>query len=613
MPANDDWFTSATIPAEQIDNQQAIPQMAQSQATSNDPMQGLIPAEQIDGPQAKATPPQGWQDKLKGTTKTFNQITDAAPLGFANALANMGLGATQAVAGGLNKIGALPDEANVNIPGIGPMDFGYKAGNEGINQMTASKDQYMKDQVGNNPLAKGLNVTGNIAGNIATFPAFEAAVPAKLAQVAGKLPAVGKIAADYLPTISASAAQAGVQPAQDQDQRLQNMEFGGAVGAAGKMTGNALSKAVTDPAKKAAMEIAEESNVPVYRAQVSDSTPVRAVASWEKDIPFSGAGSKIAEQKAAFNDAAAKTIGQSGDVTPETLAAADEQIGGTYKRIIEKGNYNLPVDKDFNSQLAEIRQDAQTNLVGEKLQAFNQQLKNIRSKIVNASTGARSNGEGIISGPQYQNLRSNISGILRSNNSSPYMGRMLGLLDQKIMGKMAPEDAGAFGDARSMYRNMLVLEKVVKMDPNNPITPQRLAVATRNGFSDYAYGSTNQLAKLGRLGGMLRDTYPNSGTPMRNQLFDAAKHAIAPAAGAAVGGAAGYHEKGAEGVLPGVIAGAVANRMLATPFLYSKMGTTPGFASEIAPATASAVGQNFINLHNQAKTKKQDEQPPDNQ
>lgn len=532
----------------------------------------FIPAEQIDGPvsSAPAAP-------SKDPIDTFNKITDAAPIGFASALANVPLGATQAVAGGLHAIGALPDRANVNIPGYGPLDLGYQAGNAGVNQIAAEKDQLVKEQTGNNPIAKGLGIAGQLAGNVAGFGAM------------------GGNAAGYIAPIKAGMAQAAMQPAQDQQQRLINTGIGGAAAGAGKLVGNVLSPQVTSPELQPAMETAAENNIPVYRSQVSNSGPVKAVASWEKDIPGSGAGGKIAAQKAAFNDAVAQTIGQRGNVTPETLADADEAIGNTYKQITSK--YDLAADGGFRQDLATIVQDGKSNLVGEKLAAFNQQVKNIQSKIVNQSSNTISKGTGIIPGQTYQNLRSNISGILRGSNSSPQMGKLMGLLDTKMMSGMTPEDASAFGDARSMYRNMMVLEKVVKMAPNEPITPQKLAQAARGSFSDYAYGSTNQLAKLGRLGNVLKDTYPNSGTPMRNQLFDIAKHAVAPAVGAAAGGGVGYHEDGLGGAAAGIAGGALLNRGLATPFLYQKM--TSAAAPSTAPAVASGIANSFMNLHRQ--------------
>lgn len=601
------WYDNDTgIPAAQIDAAPA-PAAQPTSATGNwyDNAQG-VPAEQIDKvngtPPAQAPTAQQQKPMFSGLGKAAVTM-NALPAGITNSIANTALGASDLAAYGANKVGLMPDKTYQNIHG-------------GIGVMKDVKDEDTEQALKANPAGQGLNVAGNLIGDVGQFAAGSEAAPVKAAAtLAEKMPVIGAKVADYLPSAVTGAATSGLQPVQDQSDRLINAGIGAGAGIAGKAIGNTLSTQITDPAKQAALKTAEDFNIPVYRSQVSDNPVIQAAASFEKNVPGSGVAGKLDAQTAAFNKAVngrlgidSNTLNRAGDklgvygniVGPEALDAADHKISQTYNTIT--GKYNLTANQPFNDALTDIEKDGAENLVDSKASAFKQQINNIRKKIVNATSGGQSAGNGIIPGPIYQNLRSNISGIMRSGNGSPQLGKVLNLLDTQMAKGMTPEDASAFQAVRGQYKNMLVAEKAVKIDPNNPVTPARIAQGARNAFSDYAYGSQSDFAHLGRLGAMLGDKGANtSKTAIHNQFYDVLKHAVAPAIGAGFGAGEGYHTGGVEGGFAGAALGAAgalgANRLGATPFLYSKMSTNPSMITKAAPATASAIANEFLNRH----------------
>lgn len=497
-----------------------------------------------------------------GAMGFISNLGNAPGSGLMNAFEDTALGGTQSVASGLHAAGILPDTLN-----IGGTDYGYNAGNEGIKQLKSMKDEAVNQVYEGDPISRGAFIGGDIAGNAAQFTAMPG------------LSSERKLIS-YPANALAGALLSGSQPANDESQRGLNAVIGAATSIAGKSLGDALSSQVTDPIKQVALKTAEGFDIPVYRNQVSDSKIPKAVASFEKDIPGSGATSAVNDQISAFNRAVNRTIGQNGDaVTPETLKAADEQIGKVYD--IMTGKYDLPVDSNFKIKLLQLKDTAKTLGDQAKEYALQTQVDNVMSHIKN----------GQIDGGTYQGIRSRIGGLLRGQNGSPELGQLQDLLDSQFQGNMSPEDASAFQTARGQYRNMLAIEKVVANSPNEPISPAKLQGAVKNVFGDYAYGGgNNDLPHLARLGNILKDSFPDSGTATRNQLYEGMKHILAPAIGAGVGAGEGYHEGGdLNSALLGAGGGLLANRLLISPYLYSSMSTNPSAIQGVAAPAAHAL------------------------
>lgn len=487
--------------------------------------------------------------------------------GLLNSGVNAALGGTQAIAGGLNAIGVLPDALN-----IGGSDYGYKAGNQGINDIKSIIDQQNADAMAGNVPAKVMNTGGEIAGNMALF-----------AGTGGTNPG-------YAAPIASGMITGGAQPADNQIDRLKNAAISGGAALGGKVLGDIISPQVSDQTKQAALQTAKDFDIPIYRSQVSDSPVVKAAASFEKDVPFSGATGKVSDQVSAFNRAVNGTIGQTGDaVTPETLKDADKQIGDIYDKMT--GKYNLKVTPDFEDKLLQLNDSAKFLGDQNKSYALQNQVDNVMSKIRNDQIG----------GSTYQGIRSQIGGLLRGQNGSPELGQLQDLLDSQFQQGMNVRDLTEFQTARSQYRNMLALEKVVANSPNEPISPAKLQGAVKNVFGNYAYAGGSDLERLARLGNILKDTFPNSGTATRAQLYDIAKHVAGPVIGMGIGGAEGYHQGGTAGALAGAAGGLALNRMALTPFLYTKMSQNPALIQQLLPEISAAAPFSFSPLTQGAK------------
>lgn len=504
------------------------------------------------------------QNEVAPQHETFGQSfmnilkDDISPIvGVGQSIGHTMMGGAQAAASGANAIGLMPDET-------------YHKIYEGINEMNRQQDAGIAANYKNSQMGRIGEGAGEIAGNVGQFMAMPG-ISSTSAAIA------------YPANVAAGALLSGAQPVQNESQRGMNALVGGGSALAGRVLGGILGTQVTDPTKQAALKTAEDFNIPVYRSQISDNPLVKAGASFEKEIPGSGAKSAIESQVGKFNSAVLGTIGQEGNaVTPEAMKAADEQIGNVYETM--KGKYDLNVTPQFENKLLELNDAAKSLGDQGKEYALSNQVDHVMSKI----------NSGVIDGKTYQGMRSQIGRLLRGPNSSPELGQLQDLLDTHFQAGMTPEDAQVFQTARSQYRNMLSLEKVVANSPNEAISPAKLQGAVKNVFGDYAYSGDGDLQRLSRLGNLLKDSFPNSGTATRNQIYELAKHVAGPAVGVGIGAGEGYREGGSGGAIAGALLGFGANKFGITPYLYSKMSANPSLVQQGAAPIAASLAK-FLN------------------
>lgn len=308
------------------------------------------------------------------------------------------------------------------------------------------------------------------------------------------------------------------------------------------------------------LKTARDSNIPVYRSQLSKSAPTKMAGSMMKDVPFSGAGGKIEKQVGAFNDAVSKTIGEKGPVTSAKLGKAYDRLSGNYNKLT--GKYDIPLSPELKTSLLELRDKAGIELGGdpEKLAAFNRYWDMIHENMIYDDAALTT---GKILGKNYQSIRSGIGRTLRSQNGSPEIGQLQSIIDGAFQAGMNPEDAKLFDETRKQYRNMIALEKVVKSMPQGEsMSPARLQGAVKQVFGDYAYGGDTELEGLARLGTVLKDTFPQSGTAPRNLANDVVKEMTHKGIGAVAGiGGAG---------IPIAL-----SRWGLTPYLYDDIAQSP--------------------------------------
>lgn len=349
------------------------------------------------------------------------------------------------------------------------------------------------------------------------------------------------------------------------------------VGAAKKIASSA-GKLVTED-NASLLDTARKFGIPVFRSQVSDSNPTKMAGSLMKDIPFSGTEGKISGQVDAFNNAVMGTMGGKGSVTPENLGNAYDRISSTYKDLT--GKYNIKVTPELDNKLMELAENAKIQLAGnpEKLKAFNEYW--------NLTIDNMKSGE--IGGKSYQQIRSGIGNTLRSENTSPELGQLQNLIDDHFQANMPAEDAKRLQEARSQYRNMIAVEKVLKTgEKGHGISPAKLQGAVKQVFGDYAYGGQSDLEQLAQLGTILKDTFPQSGTAPRAAAMSLAKK-IAGTVGA--GGAGVAAGASLPATIAGLGGGMAAGRWGLTPYLYQNIAKNP----QALAAIEKFVGPNASN------------------
>lgn len=348
------------------------------------------------------------------------------------------------------------------------------------------------------------------------------------------------------------------------------------------LIGRAASPVITDETKIPAMNTAKEFDIPVYRNQVSDSGLTRGAASLEREIPLTGAQSKINAQTAAWNKAVLGTIGETGDaVTPEVLNKAHDRITGVFNDILSN-NY-MKSDSSFQKKFVDLIDKGTTIGDTAKEHAFSTMANNIIDKMDN----------GILPGETYQGIRSQIGRLMRNHTtSSPELGSLQNIVDEQFSKGLPVDLSMKLNQARGQYRNILALEGPVTANLNSPLSPSSLHGAVKSKFGNYAYGGDQPLEKLARLGNLLKDNYPNSGTAQRSAMIGAAKRLGALGAGGAVGYEAIQHPEEAIG---GTVAAVLMSRFGLTPFLYQQMTTNPAVFKSIAPSLLASSNKEMIN------------------
>lgn len=343
------------------------------------------------------------------------------------------------------------------------------------------------------------------------------------------------------------------------------------------LVGKAASPQVKDQTKIPAMLSAEKFDVPVYRNQLQDKGLLKATASLQREIPGSGAAGKIDAQTAAFNRAVNKTIGETGDaVTPERLGTAYDRISKVYDDITNK--YNAKIDSGFEKKFFDLLDEGSAIGDTSKEHAFNTMAKNISDKIKN----------GELAGDTYQGIRSQIGRLMRGQTSSPELGQLQNLIDDQFSKSMSLGDRMRFKTARTQYRNMLALEDVVGRNPNAPIQPGMLQGSVKSKFGDYAYGGKSDLEELARLGNLLKDNYPNSGTAQRTAVLKGLKTAGAIGGAGAIGYAGSENPEETAAGLGGAL---LLSRLGINPLLFQKMSTKAPAFNNFGPAAFAGMGQ----------------------
>lgn len=384
-------------------------------------------------------------------------------------------------------------------------------------------------------------------------------------------------------------------------EKLRQAFVGGAAGGVGAgVIGAATSLA--KPIKnelgalgEGAVKTLRDAGVPIDVAQATGSAVLNRLKASFSDNPFTAGKQEAfaATQKAAYNNAIAKTMGENAEaITPIVIQRAKSRLGNVYDDVASRNSIHL--DKELESHLNSIRSEAEDLLNPDQFRIVNKQIDNIITK-------AEEKGGGI-HGEQYQSIKKVLDKLSGSkdtdvgNYAREIKDSLLDGLSRTAEATGNKADVELLKQTNRQYGNMKKIEDVVLKDPNGNVSPSLLmnSLATKGKRYSF-YQDDPKLAELASAGKLVMEQkLPNSGTYARflagNPLTAAALSVKGKVAQSAMGNPtiANYLEKG----LP---QGGFRS-VLETPANIGQ--AVPTYARKPGVAGQTALNQ-LINLRNQ--------------
>lgn len=321
----------------------------------------------------------------------------------------------------------------------------------------------------------------------------------------------------------------------------------------GGLSPNIISPLRTPAARKTMGDALRKEGVTELTAgQRTGNTKLRYTESELGGPKYANMMEKQAEQ---FTAAALRRAGIQGDrATPDALQAAETRIGGEFSRLGNQHTANI--DTQF-AQDVQALQDAYSF-------GANPLQKGVVDDIVNDIIGVIQKNNGSIPGQQYNIMRSRLSRLARTtpdNQVADAVKDMQSALDdvmERSIQSASPDDMAAWKEARTQWRNLLVLERAATGAGEDAamglISPAKLREATIavQGRRNYARG-LGDFDELARSGEAIMRPLPQSGTAPRTAVRNVVS-SVPTLLGAGVGGASGD----AMGAIIGAMAGAAA-------------------------------------------------------
>lgn len=347
-----------------------------------------------------------------------------------------------------------------------------------------------------------------ISGDGATFAGRVGAEGLALLAPGG---AISKLASLPARMAAGSALGAGYGALQAEDapgQRLTNTLVGGIFGSGGELLASGLragagqAARAIDPVRQNAIRFAQERGIPLHLSQLSQSLPVKAMASMAQYLPFSGAGKAAAKQQRAFNQAVGETFGARGaeQLTDDVMLGARRNLSGQFEDIYSRNN--VPVGEGGLRKLVDVERGAASRLTEAESAVVRKQMDSILAELDDA---------GALTGQKYQALRSQIMKAEGPDKMGQAVRELRGALDDIAAKAVGPEDAAKLKALRSQWANLRTTEGALKQvaGAGGDVKPSSIWPAIRKG-------STKEMRELGRLGQIiLKNSVPDSGTPGR--------------------------------------------------------------------------------------------------
>lgn len=388
---------------------------------------------------------------------------------------------------------------------------------------------------------------GRVGGQVAaTAPLIMAtqgrilsAAPAPVVNALAARPIVSSVLGGAVTGGATNALTSSTSSAPLLDQMKEGAMWGGAMGPvahAGTQLGSHLFGGAIDRTTAGLAQLARNRfGIDVTAGQISANPTVRFLDSVLQRLPFTGYGTRTANQQGAFNAAVAHTFGEASDkITPDVMARARDRIGNVFETTLPR------LESHLNPQVQARLQgvvDAADYLPAEDARIIHKHVNDIIQQFtgVNGVTGrplTYSNpprGPGRMDGGQIQAMIARDSPLDRairggSSNVKNYAAELKDiLLDSVAQTPTGRQKTAAayverlrqYQQARFQYKNMKTVEDLAEKSPTGDLSPALLMGAARKSFDQMAYGGGGDIADLARIGQRFLKEPPSSGTAER--------------------------------------------------------------------------------------------------
>jgi hypothetical protein len=281
----------------------------------------------------------------------------------------------------------------------------------------------------------------------------------------------------------------------------------------------------------------------------------------ESELGGGATARKIDTQQDQFTAAILRRAGETATrATPEVVDRAFTRIGREFDNLAIKNNVKLDAQfgKDVGTAVREYDQLVPSSQQAPAVQGI---VKDILDRI--------NQGKGTMSGGAYASLRSRLDKMARKTRSDPNLSEALfgvrnaldDAMERSLVASGRVEDVARWREARSQYRNMLVVETAAvgagegaAMGAISPAKLRQAAVGQNKRSYVRGKGDFSELAHAGQA---IMTPLPQSGTTPRLMT-----HAIPAIGGSMLTGGA----DAGIGFLAGAIAPTAVGRLAMTPW-----------------------------------------------
>jgi hypothetical protein len=251
-----------------------------------------------------------------------------------------------------------------------------------------------------------------------------------------------------------------------------------------------------------------------------------------------GRANQVAERQGEqFTGAALRRAGiDATRATPEVIDDAFTRLGNQFDDLASRTN--VPLDRQLQDDLLDAVVDYQSMAA---------EVRPVAEQIVNRISELANQNNGTLAGAAYQDVRSRISKILRSQGADPALKEVAGsigeALDDAVERTLSGQLLDTWRTTRTQYRNLKTIEQAAtaagEKTAEGLLSPSQLRTATvqKQGRTNYARGR-GDFADLARAGEATMKPLPQSGSAPRLMVRTAG--ATAPTIlGTILGGASG--------------------------------------------------------------------------